>query len=219
MKKLLISLISIGLSLCCIGCKNNNSPSEPSTNSSESIQDENQNNSEQTLNTSSTNTPKTFQSIKFSDTSDINFSYDWQYEIREFNIEPSENSDQIDNILEYVSENPEVATIEKSYTKNQCKIKPINPGETYVYIETKDKSVQSEKVKIIFKKKENEISKESTKTETSTNNTSIDNSRTVYTTPNGKKYHYSKECAGKNAKTTTENSAKKHYSPCKKCVE
>ena len=40
----------------------------------------------------------------------------------------------------------------------------------------------------------------------------------VYITPTGKKYHYSKSCAGKNAIATTLSKAKQSYGPCKKCA-
>ncbi len=46
-----------------------------------------------------------------------------------------------------------------------------------------------------------------------------DTSPTVYTTPTGEKYHYSKSCAGKNAHETTLNKATEQgYDPCKKCA-
>ncbi len=41
---------------------------------------------------------------------------------------------------------------------------------------------------------------------------------TVYVTPYGKKYHYSKSCAGKNAMGRNINDVKGSYDPCKKCV-
>ncbi|MDR1002722.1 MAG: hypothetical protein LBL82_05585 [Oscillospiraceae bacterium] len=40
----------------------------------------------------------------------------------------------------------------------------------------------------------------------------------VYVTPTGKKYHFSKSCAGKNAMLTTMKNAKQFYDPCKKCA-
>ena len=43
-------------------------------------------------------------------------------------------------------------------------------------------------------------------------------SRTVYTTPYGTKYHYSKSCAGKNATKSELDQVKGSYGPCKKCV-
>ena len=43
-------------------------------------------------------------------------------------------------------------------------------------------------------------------------------SKVVYITPTGKKYHFSKDCAGPNAIKTDLDSAKKNYDPCKKCA-
>lgn len=40
---------------------------------------------------------------------------------------------------------------------------------------------------------------------------------TVYITPTGKKYHYSKSCAGKNAISKKLSDVKGLYGPCKKC--
>lgn len=40
----------------------------------------------------------------------------------------------------------------------------------------------------------------------------------VYITPTGKCYHFSKSCAGKNAKTATYAFASANYRPCKNCV-
>ncbi|MBQ2676795.1 MAG: hypothetical protein IJF54_05295 [Clostridia bacterium] len=45
-----------------------------------------------------------------------------------------------------------------------------------------------------------------------------DNSRVVYITPTGKRYHYRATCAGKNAIRTTLNKASVSYTPCKKCA-
>lgn len=43
-------------------------------------------------------------------------------------------------------------------------------------------------------------------------------SSTVYITPTGKRYHYSKSCAGKNGSSVTISKAKSSgYTPCKKC--
>ena len=65
------------------------------------------------------------------------------------------------------------------------------------------------KVKNVTTKKA--TSKSSTKSKAKTGNI-------VYITPTGKKYHYSKDCAGKNAIETDLASAKKSYDPCKKCA-
>lgn len=40
----------------------------------------------------------------------------------------------------------------------------------------------------------------------------------VYVTPSGKKYHYSKACAGKNAYPINRSEAENNYGPCKKCA-
>lgn len=43
---------------------------------------------------------------------------------------------------------------------------------------------------------------------------------TVYITPNGKKYHYSLNCASKNAKSITITEAKEQgYTPCERCAD
>ena len=42
--------------------------------------------------------------------------------------------------------------------------------------------------------------------------------KTVYVTPNGKKWHKSKACAGKNAIEKDYNDIKNSYDPCKKCA-
>ena len=118
--------------------------------------------------------------------------------------------------MEFVSENPKIATIEydeDSWLMESCIIKKVGVGETYVYIQTKDKTLQSEKIKVVVEETETE------ETETTFEEEPVDNSRTVYVTPYGKKYHYSKSCAGSNASETTENSAKISHDPCKKCAQ
>ena len=43
---------------------------------------------------------------------------------------------------------------------------------------------------------------------------------TVYITPSGKKYHYSLDCAGENARSVTITEAKEQgYTPCEKCTD
>lgn len=60
-----------------------------------------------------------------------------------------------------------------------------------------------------------EASQDNNKTE----QTTIDNSEKVYITPTGSKYHYSKDCAGKNAIERSLDSVKNSYGPCKKCAQ
>lgn len=47
---------------------------------------------------------------------------------------------------------------------------------------------------------------------------STGNSSGVYITPTGKCYHFSKSCAGKNAKSTSYAFASANYRPCRNCV-
>lgn len=66
--------------------------------------------------------------------------------------------------------------------------------------------------------KENNTSKKNTttrKTTTKPNKTG----KTVYITPTGKKYHYSKECASKNAMKRDLSEVSNAYDPCKKCAQ
>lgn len=155
------------------------------------------------------------ESITFNDKSDIVLEKGSDNELRKFNA--SAEGDISDDIFEFVSENPEVATIEFEKT-NQCIIKGVNSGETYVYIKTKDGLVQSEKLKVIVESQTDKTYQATDSDDTSDNNP-IDNSRIVYITPTGKKYHYRKTCAGKNAIEKTLDSVKDSYGPCKKCVQ
>ena len=46
------------------------------------------------------------------------------------------------------------------------------------------------------------------------------NSRTVYRTPTGKRYHFDPECGGKNSKSTTLDVATSSgLTPCQKCAQ
>lgn len=59
---------------------------------------------------------------------------------------------------------------------------------------------------------------ETTTKSTTTTTTTKKSGRTVYVTPNGQKYHFSKSCAGKNARERDLNEVKDNYQPCKKCA-
>lgn len=122
---------------------------------------------------------------------------------------------EIDEAFTFVSENPDIATFahdENSWV-SRCIITSVSYGEAYIYVQTQDGSVKSEKLKVIVSEPKPEI--EASEPETTVQN----KSRTVYTTPTGKKYHYSQSCAGKNAIPTTEETAKASYGACKKCVK
>lgn len=54
----------------------------------------------------------------------------------------------------------------------------------------------------------------------SSQSTNVDNSRTVYVTPTGKRYHYISTCGGKNSTATTLNKAiTRGLTPCQKCAK
>ena len=64
-------------------------------------------------------------------------------------------------------------------------------------------------------------SKESTtsSTEIGSSENAETNSKTVYITPSGKRWHLNENCAGKNATATTQEKAEeKSLTPCKKCA-
>ncbi|MDD6021919.1 MAG: hypothetical protein PUB94_04630 [Oscillospiraceae bacterium] len=64
-----------------------------------------------------------------------------------------------------------------------------------------------------------ETSPESESKEKTTAEESSADKNTVYITPTGSRYHFSKRCAGKNAIKTDIASAKEKYSPCQRCVK
>jgi len=85
--------------------------------------------------------------------------------------------------------------------------------------QAEDKARQQEEGKNNTEDKTNQQEKGKQKSSINSNENK-DNSRTVYITPTGKCYHYSSECAGKNAKVTTKNQAEtKGLAPCKKCAK
>lgn len=67
--------------------------------------------------------------------------------------------------------------------------------------------------------KQTEESKTTTEKTTKEITESKDESRTVYITPTGKRYHFSSSCGGKNSYDVTLNEAEKlGLTPCQKCV-
>lgn len=66
--------------------------------------------------------------------------------------------------------------------------------------------------------KENSTSKKTTTTKKATTKPNK-TEKTVYITPTGKKYHYSKDCAGKNAMKRDLSEVSNAYDPCKKCAQ
>lgn len=60
--------------------------------------------------------------------------------------------------------------------------------------------------------------KATTTKKTTTTQAEKSNSKIVYVTPTGEKYHFSKSCAGKNAMERELDDVKDIYDPCKKCA-
>lgn len=159
------------------------------------------------------------KSIKFSDTTDVEFHYSSNPDTVYFSVEISPEDEEADysTLLDFVSENPKVATIEydkDSSISQKVIIAPVSDGETYVYIQSKDGTVKSEKIKVVVDIEE-ETTTESIYKETTTEKKS---GKIVYVAPRGEKYHYSKSCAGKNAMERDLDDVKGAYDPCKKCV-
>lgn len=135
--------------------------------------------------------------------------------------------------IEFISENPEIATF--TYDKTALTsyiyfdVTAVGVGETYIYVQTKDKSVVSDKIKVIVTEEETTTATETTTEETTTKiiqeatteeqPTEQKSGITVYITPTGEKYHYSKSCAGKNAKERDLEDVRGSYEPCKKCAQ
>lgn len=131
------------------------------------------------------------------------------------------------------SDNPFVAAVvEKSYDGSETlkfRIEAIGTGTAHIWFETADKGVKTPEIKIKVTEREtattNAPETEFSTTESTTENVVIQTEneerttdKTVYVTPTGKKYHFSKSCAGKNATPTSLEDAKRHYDPCKKCA-
>lgn len=131
------------------------------------------------------------------------------------------------------SDNPAVAAVvEKAFFDSftlKFRIEAIGTGTAHIWFETADKSVKTPEIKIkVTERKtattnapETEFSTTESTTESvviQTENETSPTDKTVYVTPTGKKYHYSKSCAGKNATPKSLEDAKRHYDPCKKCA-
>lgn len=161
-------------------------------------------------------------SITLSETDEITI-YSWQDdESISFEYESAHFISETENVFSFISENPDVATFEYdkdgSWLSDYCVITPVNSGETYIYIQTKDGSIQSQKLKIIVPEEETEI--ESNDIEENNDYEEPQSSgKTVYITPTGEKYHNSSACAGKNAIARDYNDVSGYYDPCKKCAQ
>lgn len=160
------------------------------------------------------------KSIDFNDTSDIYLSEYLVDDTRYFDISAYDSFSNNEDMFECISEDSNVATIEykESYVSHCCTINRVGAGETYIYIQTKDGIIRSEKIRVVSAADEPE-----TPTVGETQDTIVSESEDdgieVYVTPTGKKYHYSSSCAGKNAIPINLSNAQYSYDPCKKCAQ
>ncbi len=158
------------------------------------------------------------KSITFSNTFDIDFYNLIETATNYFSVEISPEGEAADfsTLLDFISEDTKVATIEydeDSPNSRRAIISPVSAGETYVYIQSKDGKVKSERIKVIV-----DVETDTTISNFNEPTTEIKSGKTVYITPYGEKYHYSKSCAGENAIESDLNDVKGSYEPCKKCV-
>ena len=82
-----------------------------------------------------------------------------------------------------------------------------------------DSTVTSEAVSDVSSE-QTSVTSSKEETVSSVESETVTQSKTVYTTPTGKRYHLDPDCGGKNAKATTLDVAEKQgLTPCKKCAE
>lgn len=175
--------------------------------------------------------PATKNSLYFANKTDIKFSSSIS-EKRIYLYSADSDIDEIKNDLEFISEDKNIATVEydnNSHIHGCIKITKQSAGETYIYVRNGKNGAQTDKIKIIVdgepetpqlttaaKPAETTAAKQNNANQV---NNDDNNGQIVYVTPSGKKYHYKKSCAGKNAMERDINSAKASHDPCKKCVK
>lgn len=102
--------------------------------------------------------------------------------------------------------------INQSTTKTSTNSKNVNSPSSSIGTTSQKQSTSSAK-------SSSSTATTNKKVNTSTVSASNDNSRTVYVTPTGKRYHYISTCGGKNSTASTLNKAKaRGLTPCQKCA-
>lgn len=144
----------------------------------------------------------------------------------------------VDDVV-FVSENPEIATIEFTNVVGShylyYKIKGISKGETYVYVKTVDGNVVSDKIKVTVESKTQSTTSTTTTTITTTpgktttttttqknqgqTNPPEDKVEYVWIPNSGSKYHSNSSCSNMSnpRKVTLAQAQQMGYTPCKKC--
>lgn len=128
----------------------------------------------------------------------------------------------------FVSSDENIATFEYEKTSLDVylyfKLTGISPGTTTIYVKTADNAVISEEITVTVLEADTTTEAETTKKETTAQ--AADETlptftgRIVYKTPEGERYHYDRDCAGKNARELHLDEAKYWgYRPCGTCVK
>lgn len=152
-------------------------------------------------------------------------------------VECDDSSKTTEKDIVFVSDNENIAIIEFANASNygnryNFKVTAKGAGTTTVYVKSADGKVVSSKitVNVVDKRTTKEDVTESSTTTTTTTTTTEEYTttttttttrkpgRTVYVTPSGEKYHFDKECAGKNAIARDFNDVKDSYGACGTCV-
>ena len=146
--------------------------------------------------------------------------------------------------VNFYSTNSQIANFSKNISLSNSstiygKIQPLAEGECEIYVESNEVKSNMVKVTIIDKerienerkaqeetarKAQEEAAKKAQtqpkKTTTANPQSTTNNSKTVYVTPTGKRYHFSSTCGGKNSSATTLSQAlARGLTPCKKCAQ
>lgn len=185
----------------------------------------------------------TKKSLYFANKTDIKFTSSIS-EKRIYLYSADSDIADIKDDLEFISENENVASIEydnNSQITGCVKITKKSAGETTIYVRNNKTGAQTDKIKIIVEgettteqqtvptptaetttkstEPEKTTAKQNNNYQANNDDNENNNGQIVYITPSGKKYHYKKSCAGKNAMERDINSVKGSYGPCKKCVK
>lgn len=142
----------------------------------------------------------------------------------------SNNSTSINTSNSVENSNSEITNLDKNqeenhsntastYNANQnTKNNNTNSNTKNINANTNTKSSNTKTTQSSTKKNTATSTKKTTTQSTSA--TTKDNSRTVYVTPTGKRYHYISTCGGKNSTASTLNKAKaRGLTPCQKCAK